>query len=75
MMISQEEENSSINDFFNTFELYYILIITIVGLIGNSISFLMFVFSKLRYYIFLSNIYKLIFINNYLTKIGLKKQI
>jgi hypothetical protein len=38
----------SINDFFNTFELYYILIITIVGLIGNSISFLMFVFSKLR---------------------------
>jgi hypothetical protein len=48
MMISQEEENSSINDFFNTFELYYILIITIVGLIGNSISFLMFVFSKLR---------------------------
>jgi hypothetical protein len=48
MMISQGEESSSINDFFNTFELYYILIITIVGLIGNSISFLMFVFSKLR---------------------------
>ena len=48
-MSSKQDEDSSIEDFFNTFELYYILVIIIVGLIGNSISFLMFAFSKLRY--------------------------
>ena len=38
----------SLIEFLNFFEPYYIILIALIGLVGNSISFMLFAFTKLR---------------------------
>ncbi len=43
-----DSKSFSLIDFLHAFEPYYVLTIVMIGLVGNSISFLLFILTKLK---------------------------
>ena len=48
-LIQDDMELRQFNQYLNDFEPYYILCIVLIGLTGNTMSFILFVATKLKY--------------------------
>ena len=49
-LIQDDMELRQFNQYLNDFEPYYILCIVFIGLTGNTMSFILFVTTKLKYF-------------------------